>query len=234
MTAPHGLPFRHLVLLDDPLPRLAAMNMAIDEVLLAGLESHPLLRLYRWIRPSVSIGCFDPMDPVARKWPRHDRVRRWTGGGVVEHGSDLTFSLLVPRPLLLASLPASESYRVIHGVLAVALSQTGIIAGTHATASPMEHERGRPCFENAVPFDLLVADRKVAGGAQRRTRRGLLHQGSVQGRGLDPSELASLGNVLPHYFGQRLERRRLSIDEINAAERLVNTKYGAEAWLHRF
>jgi lipoate-protein ligase A len=36
------------------------------------------------------------------------------------------------------------------------------------------------CFIAPVRNDLLANGRKIAGGAQRRTKRGLLHQGSIQ------------------------------------------------------
>lgn len=234
MMGPPALPFARLVLLDDPQPRTAAMNMAVDEMLLTGLAGQPLLRIYRWTRPSVSIGCFDPVEPAMQRWPTHDLVRRWTGGGMVEHGSDLTFSLLVPRSQPLALLPASESYRVIHEAVAGALSRTGIAAGTLDPPSKSVPGGSRACFENPVAFDLLVADRKVAGGAQRRTKSGLLHQGSVQNNQLAAAALTALANALPQVFGQNLEGRALSPAELDLASTLAAEKYGSEAWLRRF
>ena len=234
MSVPAALPFARLVVVDDPVGRSAPLNMAMDEALLDRLADAPLLRIYRWAGPSVSIGCFDPAEPVARRWPEHELVRRWTGGGTVEHGRDLTFSLLVPRPFRLALIPATESYRVIHAAVADAFARVGHPVATHETISAPDRTASRACFENPVPFDLLVSDRKVAGGAQRRTRRGLLHQGSVQDARQGSGWLSALAKALPGAFGRSLEHRQLVPAELDAAEGLVAAKYGSKTWLRRF
>lgn len=55
---------------------------------------------------------------------------------------------------------------------------------------------GRECFEAPVMHDVVVAGRKAAGGAQRRTKRGLLHQGSIQGARLEKDFPRRLAEVL--------------------------------------
>jgi lipoate-protein ligase A len=83
------------------------------------------------------------------------------------------------------------------------------------------------CFENPVLYDVLVEGRKVAGAAQRRTRRGLIHQGSVQT--LD----------LPKRFGEGFAARLGGVvraqcfDIAKAAEKLASEKYGTIAWLEK-
>ena len=61
------------------------------------LIERPLLRVYRWERPAVSFGYFERWEPVREKYPEREAVRRWTGGGVVLHGEDFTYSMLIPR-----------------------------------------------------------------------------------------------------------------------------------------
>ena len=80
----------------DPLPRPAAVNMAMDEVILKEV-SVPTLRTYCWLRPAVSFGCFEKFSSVVEEYADRESVRRWTGGGVVLHGEDLTYSLSVPK-----------------------------------------------------------------------------------------------------------------------------------------
>src|SRR5580700_1117427 len=75
-------------LFDDPLPRSAPLNMAIDEALL-GTGAGPVLRVYRWKRPAVSFGYFERWAPIHAAHPDREAVRRWTGGGVVLHGEDV-------------------------------------------------------------------------------------------------------------------------------------------------
>ena len=233
MNAPSVLPFARLGLIDDPTPRAGALNMAIDETLLDGLGGDPLLRIYRWTRPVISMGYFDAFRPVIDQWPGREIVRRWTGGGIVEHGRDLTFSLLVPRALPLATLPAAESYRLIHLAVAAALERIGGPAPTFQTIS--QAVSSRACFENPVTHDLLTSGRKIAGGAQRRTRRGLLHQGSIQsGTSGQPTWIATLARALPGAFGLAIDLRSLTAAELPAAEALAAAKYGTPTWLRRF
>lgn len=205
----------------DPQPHGAAFNMALDEVLLADVRE-PLLRIYRWERPAVSFGYFGKVAEVARTWPGPELMRRWTGGGVVPHGEDFTYTLVVPRVEPLARMAPAESYRVIHEALARALVNAGepVSIATDAGAKISD-----ACFENAVAFDVLAGGRKIAGAAQRRTLAGLLHQGSVQSaRG--PEDLAAA-------FARRVKRRALTADEMTRAAELAAAKYATDAWLRR-
>jgi len=197
------------------------MNMAIDEALLGVIET-PVLRVYRWERAAVSFGYFEPWEPIRQKHPGRDPVRRWTGGGVVLHGEDFTYSLLIPRKID-AGAPG-ESYRVIHGALCRALGEMGLAAEPAGSSAA---KRSQACFENPVLHDVLVEGRKVAGAAQRRTRTGLLHQGSIQTLELPPGFAARFashlaGTVRPQFFGIT-----------TAAEKLAAGKYARAAWLEK-
>lgn len=211
----------NLLLFEDLAPHSAALNMAIDEALL-GLIEQPVLRVYRWERAAVSFGYFEPWAPILEQFPGRDPVRRWTGGGVVLHGEDFTYSLLIPGEI--EARAPRESYRVIHGALCRALGEAGL-AAEPAGSSP--GRRSHACFENPVLHDVLVNGRKVAGAAQRRTRHGLLHQGSIQ--------TLEINSDFPRHFASHLahEVRTQSFDVAIAAEKLAAVKYGTLAWLRR-
>ena len=81
--------FDELTEVADPEPHDAALNMALDEVLLRRAAG-PLLRVYRWARPAVSFGYFGKVADAEAAWPGREMVRRWTGGGIVPHGADVT------------------------------------------------------------------------------------------------------------------------------------------------
>jgi lipoate-protein ligase A len=213
---------RELVLFDDLVPHGAALNMAMDEALLAVIPG-PVLRVYRWRGPAVSFGYFERWEPIRAAHPDREPVRRWTGGGVVLHGQDFTYSLLVPRSGVEPG--PEESYALIHGALCRALGEAGI-ATTVSGGSPAKVSQ--ECFENAVADDVMVAGRKVAGAAQRRTRTGLIHQGSVQG--------VAVPEGFAETFSACLEgaERKASFEVDEAARRLAAEKYGTRAWLERF
>lgn len=226
--------FPHLAVWDDATPRAAAWNMAADETLLEWASAHdsPALRLYRWATPAVSFGYFDSFSSIAAQYPEREAIRRWTGGGAVDHQEDATFALAIPRRAPLGAGPALQSYRAIHEGVAAALRSLGFsaeLAGSSASApaglSPA------PCFVRPVCADVMLAARKVAGGAQRRTRLGLLHQGSIQAlpagwRRDDvfaalPSALARACTPLP--VAELLERSR----------ELAEQRYATREWNER-
>jgi lipoate-protein ligase A len=80
----------------DIASRSAALNMAIDEALLEH-ASLPSIRFYKWDHPALSFGYFGGFADVANYAPERDLVRRWTGGGIVFHGDDLTYSIVIPE-----------------------------------------------------------------------------------------------------------------------------------------
>jgi len=181
--------FERLSLWIDPVPRDGPSQMACDEVLLQ-MAAGAVLRVFRWSAPWVSIGYFPPWQETAGT--ELPVCRRWTGGGVVVHREDFTFALAAPRTESWARLRPEESYRVVHAALAGALRAAGYAAAVSEAATP----GGPACFAGPVRYDVVDGGRKIAGGAQRRTKRGLLHQGSVQTGKLGPDFGPALAGAL--------------------------------------
>lgn len=155
--------------------RPPAEHMAVDRSLLE-TAVFPILRIYRWAAPCVTIGYFQDMAATAAVYPGLEVVRRWTGGGTVLHGQDAPYSLIVPRGEPFVTLRPADSYCLIHSLLAFALRE----AIPDLACAPQDAPKhSAACFENPVKGDLILGSRKIAGAAQRRTRQGLLHQGSV-------------------------------------------------------
>jgi lipoyl(octanoyl) transferase len=186
---------------DDIAPHPAAVNMAMDEALL-GVIPGAVLRVYRWERPAVSFGYFERWEPIQAAHPEREAMRRWTGGGVVLHGEDLTYSLLIPAGG--ERLGPAECYRVIHEALCGALREIGVQA---YPTSNSQSTTSNACFENPVRYDVLVEGRKVAGAAQRRTRGGLIHQGSIQSLELPPDFGLRFASCLAGRVRAWLEKR---------------------------
>ena len=217
--------FDELTEVRDPEPHDAALNMALDEVLL-GRAAGPVLRVYRWARPAVSFGYFGKVADAEAAWPGREMVRRWTGGGIVPHGADVTYTLLVPRGCAFFRLGAEEAYRVIHERIAALLAAQGRAVRVAAVASAKVSDA---CFENPARYDLLADGGKIAGAAQRRTCAGLLHQGSVQGAVLP----VDFGSRLAKAFASKVCGRPLAEEEIAEAGALSAAKYATDAWLRR-
>lgn len=156
-----------------------AENMALDQALLehAPKLGQPLLRFYGWAEPAASFGYFQKYAEVEKMTLLRPLVRRPTGGGLVPHDADWTYSLAFPPSHDWYALKAVESYQRVHEWIRAAFQKLGIaseLAQSCSVCGPGQ------CFEGWEKSDVLWRGKKIAGAAQRRTRDGLLIQGSVQ------------------------------------------------------
>lgn len=167
--------FSTLDLLFSSIPFEGAEQMALDEVLLGVVEC-PLLRIYAWRAPCVTFGYFQKLELVKKLYPHHQLIRRWSGGGCVEHGEDFTFALMVPESEPIAQQRASLFYRKLHEAIVESLQRYGISA---RLANQEDQLSGESCFVAPCPCDVMLGAQKIVGGAQRRFKGRLLYQGSL-------------------------------------------------------
>ncbi|MGH8164060.1 MAG: lipoate--protein ligase family protein, partial [Rhodanobacteraceae bacterium] len=217
--------FDRLVVYDDRSRADAATNMAIDEALLE-LSREPVLRLYGWKRPALSFGYFGKFAEVAEQVANRDVVRRWTGGGSVPHGDDLTYSLVTPATHPAFAQGPRAIYAELHRAIRDALAAEGFVAKLAAAATPKISDA---CFANPVRDDVLLGSRKIAGAAQRRTRRGFLQQGSIQVSNLSQN----FRERFRHALSAEVAAREISREILQRATVLVAEKYGTAEWLRR-
>src|SRR6201997_1214719 len=116
--------FAELTIYHDESPHSAAMNMSVDEALLES-ASIPTIRFYRWRSPALSFGYFGKFSDVAIYAAERDLVRRWTGGGIVFHGDDLTYSIVIPANDKAFSESSTSIYEKVHRALCDALEGNG-------------------------------------------------------------------------------------------------------------
>lgn len=202
----------------------APMNMAIDEALLETVSA-PVLRFYGWRKPSLSFGYFGRFADVAQEQAQREIVRRWTGGGIVYHGSDLTYSIILPPAVATRFRSSRVVYAEVHG----AIRQTVATHFPAALASSAAPKVSDACFANAVESDVISDGKKIAGAAQRRTRGGLLHQGSIQCETLPPGFCDDFARALCPVF----ERKSYAPELLERAEVIAHEKYATRDWLHR-
>jgi lipoate-protein ligase A len=129
-------------------------------------------------------------------------------------------------------------YEKIHLALCEALNGIGTQAVVAGGVDPGEialsnhaaiRASGYNCFANPVRADVMINGRKIAGAAQRRTRRGLLQQGSIQG--------TTTNTDLAEKFARALSTNRseieISEEVFQRAQELAQRKYGTESWLRK-
>jgi lipoyl(octanoyl) transferase len=165
----------------------AAFNMALDEALLenAARLGSPVLRFYGWKEPAATFGYFQKFSEVAAATQLRPLIRRPTGGGIVPHDADWTWSFVVPPTHEWHRFKAEESYRRIHDWIQHGFAKLKIetdLAPSRRHPLPVtgHSSLASACFVGHEKFDLLWHGRKIAGAAQRRNKLGLLIQGSVQ------------------------------------------------------
>lgn len=178
----------------DDESRSPSGQMALDEALLLAAKS-PVLRVYRWTSPAVTFGYAQRYSEVSGFSAALPAIRRWTGGGIVFHGSDLTLTLAVPEPHPLCRLQPAGIYLWIHHALLKSLEKTVCDA---RLAEAKDCLSGPACFQSPALNDILAGGRKICGGALRRGKKGFLYQGSLHGN-FSPASLAEslAGSVVP-------------------------------------
>ena len=222
--------------------RSAALNMAIDETLLE-IATQPTIRFYRWNHPALSFGYFGRLSDVEKE--KRDIVRRWTGGGIVLHGEDLTYSIIIPESDPAFAESSMSIYEKTHAAIRETLRTSGNSAVTCCSHAPLARSardfaakengpEGRgynkdACFANPVRADVMLNGQKIAGAAQRRTRRGLLQQGSIQNIDLAPD----FEKMLAGYLSQNCIERTIEQAHVERAHQIADEKYAAAAWLRR-
>jgi len=236
----------------------AARNMAVDEALLrtfAG-DGTPILRLYGWSEPALSFGRFtDPyrvVDPRRTEAEGVACVRRITGGGVLVHGGDLSYALIVPRAFV-REHGAKNAYGLLSGFLPRFYRSFGYDAA-FAGETGVPAVRSDACLAGTERYDLLIGGRKIGGNAQYHTAHALLQHGSIPLRlererfeplfredsGLrNAADLpeadfetakARLLEAFAAHFGAELRPEPLDGARRESAERLRREKYTQKEW----
>ena len=174
----------------DTGPCGAAFNMALDETLAISVRedtSPPVLRLYGWEVPSVSIGCFQKIGEVDVEHCLRSNipiVRRPTGGRGILHGDEITYSFAVKTSTGPFSKGLFDSYKKISLALGEALIKTGVTPELKLLKDNRGTERSDMqnsplCFQSVSYGEISVNSGKIIGSAQKRWQDGLLQQGAI-------------------------------------------------------
>jgi lipoate-protein ligase A len=163
-----------------------AQNMATDMWLLQKVDQWkgPIFRRYGWSSPQVTFGYGQKATWVEQETGIDIKsiIRRPTGGGIVRHGTDLTYCLIAPKGSKGAEMAPMDFYAQVHRRWGVALSEEGIV--NCLMPCPQKSTRGIPgdCFSEPVGRDLMDENgtKKLGGAAMKRTRQGVLLQGTLE------------------------------------------------------
>jgi lipoyl(octanoyl) transferase len=164
--------------------------MALDEALLSCFDAQhslPVLRLYGWEPPALSVGRYqDAAAALDLELCAADGipvVRRMTGGGIIFHASELTYSIVcAPEHIGGEVVGVKDGFRRLCSFLLGTYQRLGLDAA-FATDRNLDGavlgQRTAFCFAGKEDFDVLVNGQKIGGNAQRRLRGAILQHGSI-------------------------------------------------------
>jgi len=208
-------------------------NMAMDELLLehsAEIEL-PLIRIYGWDRPSVSIGYVQKYSAAPHE--QYTVVRRPTGGGVVFHDNDLTYTAVIPQEDPICKLNRIDSYHVFHRAIQLTLKEFGLAANLSPDECGPVDRATMQCFTTPTRYDVVADNKKYAGAAQRRTKNGILHQGRINLAELGGDKELLTKKLLPA-FEKQFDMNFIDFEPdaglIASVEELAGKKYATDDW----
>jgi lipoate-protein ligase A len=213
----------------------AFFNMALDEALLLSCQqglSSPILRLFLWNPPGVSIGYFQSARKTVDLKKCKERgihvVRRITGGRAVLHQDEVTYSVCASSDYFSRlGENISQTYQRISMALLESLRVLGIQGdwvkpSAERRSSFVDKTSAKPCFLSSSRYEITLDGRKLIGSAQRRfsfrsdrtKKESLIQHGSIL-TGKGEYNLAELlpGGRSPELVGRDLDRESACLEE---------------------
>ncbi|TKJ39805.1 hypothetical protein CEE37_11045 [candidate division LCP-89 bacterium B3_LCP] len=177
--------------------RNGAFNMAADLFFAEKARElkYPILRLYSWDKPTLSVGYHQKLsEDQLQQCLLNDVlvVRRPTGGRAVLHDGEITYCICIPENHEIYSIERSKILKDIGTVFVRAAGGIGLPAELVRVGERIqpEHKGTRPqsplCFDSVSRWEVRLNGRKWIGSAQRFLPGVLLQHGSIM---LERSEL---------------------------------------------
>jgi len=202
--------------------------MAIDECMLVEYRAGnipPTFRLYRWSPSALSLGYFQDseaeLDIVKCDREEVPFVRRMTGGGIIFHRDELTYSLIcsqhdIEEMVSGSSYNVKDTYKIVCSFLMTAYRKLGL-SPQYALDCPNQNSgndayRGF-CFSSRERYDIVIDGKKLGGNAQKRQRDTIFQHGSVPLR-LNPTKATSFLRQRP----QEIRNNVCSLEEVLGRE----------------
>lgn len=196
----------------------AINNMSTDDALLSCFDKDDkaILRFYYW-KKSFTIGIsqdfsmYDFCDEFHGNY-----AKRVTGGGVLFHGHDLSYSLVIPTPLL-DGYNIKQSYEKICYFLLSFYKKLGLKTNYAKDDDSVQLSKNEFCQVGFEAYDILVNGQKIGGNAQRRTKKAVFQHGSI------PLYSVENSNMQKEKFGISLEDLDIKLSYEEATKLLIES-----------
>ena len=161
--------------------------MALDEMIFCRYieDGIPVLRVYSWEAPSITYGISQhPENEINLEQCKRDGVQiaqRITGGGVLFHHNEITYSLVCSKEDAGEDKNVFVSYRQICAFLIYFYESLGLNACFALEADDFKNKSlpHKLCSASHEKFDIVIGGRKIGGNAQKRSRQVIFQHGSI-------------------------------------------------------
>ncbi len=159
----------------------AKMNMAIDKALTISYEKDdtPILRLYTWEK-SFTVGLGQDLEHYndLKNLYKNNCSKRITGGGVLFHGHDISYSLILSNSEL-GNLNVKQSYEKICQFLLEFYKQLGLNPSFVKDSEYIKLKKNEFCQVGFEAYDIIINGNKIGGNAQKRNKKLIFQHGSI-------------------------------------------------------
>ena len=190
----------------------AKANSSIDSALFKAFkkDSLPVLRLYSW-QDSVTFGLSqNPSDYVTLlEEYKNNFAKRITGGGVLFHGHDISYSLIIPTSYI-QNKGVKETYELICSFILEFYSSFGLKANFAKDIEEIILSKNAFCQVGFEAYDIIINGKKIGGNAQKRSKNVIFQHGSIPLKTIEKNER----------YGSSLEDFSINIDFNQAKEAL--------------
>ncbi|WP_066350924.1 lipoate--protein ligase family protein [Aliarcobacter skirrowii] len=188
-------------------------NSNIDKALFKSFknDSMPILRLYSW-EDCVTLGAGQKLDDYEKLQNsyKNNISKRLTGGGVLFHGHDISYTILV-NPNMIENKDVKETYFLICQFLLKFYEDLGLKADFAKDNKDIVLSKSPFCQVGFEAYDIIINNRKIGGNAQKRAKNCILQHGSIPLYTKQKDEL----------FGNSLEDFGMNLSFEDAKDRLI-------------
>jgi len=168
-------------------PADAVYNMSLDRRIFEDYlrDRVPVLRIYSWQRPSFTYGISQlPQGHInlsACAADGIDLAKRMTGGGILFHDNEITYSFVCGKEDIGEPQNVFVSYRKICAFLIHFYGSLGLKAQFALETEDFvcRQEPSEFCSASHEKYDITINQKKIGGNAQKRARQAIFQHGSV-------------------------------------------------------
>lgn len=159
----------------------AKINMSIDKALAMSFkkEDMPILRFYTW-EEGFTVGASQEVESYVQYLSIYNSngSKRMTGGGVLFHGHDISYSLVLSASMF-DGLSVKQSYEKICTFLLQFYKDLGLNPTYAKETQGIKLCKSDWCQVGYEAYDIIINGAKIGGNAQKRTKNMIFQHGSI-------------------------------------------------------